>query len=487
MSDVALPSAPTINPAVDTAQLDAYIGRIETALAENKPLTGEQNEVYAALTALLNAEAGAREAFATFYATQALLGMGDGASEDAPLTVPADVARRINEWVSRRQAWDTLIAARFPVAAGQSGTIAVRAPLAPPGKGRLRASLPALLRVPTAQSAREAFAALFAPHAWQSDTQAGVAWAQSGDTTVQFDADEALGLSADQAAQLVAKHGASAAQTFLALVNLYLERATPGEPEAYVTAYASDLLRYQERKETPRGGYHRDDVLAKGRDVYLLSRLSLPRAVAWNTREADEAGEDGADSPNGKAVHIGRLLSVDAIDVAQQEAGEGAVTGQSVAQFRYHLGREVYEWVAGDGPRYAAVSGRLLTFHPIRQKYQILLGFCLACHDAGTKHANAPRQIALPELLKLAGVSVPDRRIVEFLTSIEDALTDLERTGAFPGLKLVRPPDWPELLARRNAREIIARATVTYPQLPDEAPPLESKGNKEKHFVTGKK
>lgn len=461
------------SPALDT--VDGYIAQIEHDLNGGLDLSPEQNEVRATLTALLEAEATAREAFAGFYATQTPT--GDPA---ASLSVPGDVAARINRWVNLRQEWDALVARRFPTSPALSPASERINPArftganAPRRTGpRLRASLPDVLRVPTARPARDAFAMLFAGHAWQSDETAGVAWATNGDTTVQIDADDTLGFGVEQAVSLIARHGASVAQTFLALIGLYLEQNPPGssnphgDSETYVTAHASDLLRYQQRRETPRGGYHREDLLAKGRDVYLLSRLSLPRAAEWRFSKASEtSGETST------ALHIGRLLSVDALDVADLALlGTGAneenpSAGRSVVRFRYHLGREVYEWVAGDNPQYAGVSGKLLTYHPIRQKYQILLGFCLAYYDrVNRKNASETRTIRLPALLSLAAVAIPDRRIAEFLSSIEEALNDLSRTGVVPGLKLVRPANWPELLARRAAREVIAQSVVTFPRL----------------------
>ncbi len=115
----------------------------------------------------------------------------------------------------------------------------------------------------------------------------------------------------------------------------------------------------------------------------------------------------------------------------------------------------------------ASISGKLLTYHPLRQKYQILLGFCLAYYDRVNRknRSQSLRRIRLPALLALAGVAAPERRVTEFLVSIEQALADLARDGVVPGLRLARPEGWPEMLAKRDSRAVIAGSWVTFPPL----------------------
>jgi hypothetical protein len=276
------------------------------------------------------------------------------------------------------------------------------------------------------------------------------------------------GFGPERAIHQITKYGASAAQTFLTMAGYWLHQNPwpAASHETYVTAYASDLLRFQGRKETPRGGYHRRDLLAKARDVYLLSRISVPRTE----QVVYENGQRVV-----RTLRIGRLLSLESLDVSHSlgppEIGdEGAAASdepRALVQFRYHLGREVYDWVCGDRPQYAQISRKLLAYHPVRQKYQILLGFCLAYYDrVNRKHRTSDvRRISLPALLNLAAIEVPEKRIAAFLTSIEDALDDLSRDGVLPGLRLQKPDGWADLLDQRKTREIIAGCTVLVPRL----------------------
>jgi hypothetical protein len=307
---------------------------------------------------------------------------------------------------------------------------------------------------------------LFAPHLWQVDSEGGAIRAQRGETHVQLDCDDITGLSPEQAIRQIAKHGASVAQTFFALVSLWTERNPAASHETYMTVYASDLLRYQNRKETRRGGYHAEDILAKGRDIYLLSRISVPTASVT----AYDGGRREA-----RTLSLGRLLSLESLEVAQEtikDANGHATAGTSIVRFRYHLGREVHSWVGGNSPQYARLSGKLLTYHPVRQKYQVLLGFCLGYYDrVNRKNPQEVRRIGLPALLNLAAVDIPQKRIAEFFSSLEEALEDLSRDGVIPGLRLHKPANWHEMLARRDTRAIIAGSYVTYPRLDRDALP----------------
>jgi hypothetical protein len=164
------------------------------------------------------------------------------------------------------------------------------------------------------------------------------------------------------------------------------------------------------------------------------------------------------------------LLSLESLEFAETQNDEGT---QSIVRFRYHLGREVHGWLVGEGAQYTQISGKLLTYHPVRQKYQILLGFCLAYYDrVNRKYNQTERRLRLPALLSLASLEVPDKRIAEFFSTIEDALEDLSRDGVIPGLKLQKPANWTELLAKRNTRALIAQSVISYPSLPTGKPML---------------
>ena len=264
-----------------------------------------------------------------------------------------------------------------------------------------------------------------------------------------------MGFGPERAIQHIAKQGASLAQTFLTLASLWQEKCAGQNPETYMTIYASDLLRYQGRKETPKGGYHRKDLLAKGREIYLLSRISVPKSDVTIVQNGERSV---------KSLSIGRLLSLESLDMAVFEGGED--DGKAIIQFRFHLGREVYDWIGGDTKQYAQLSSRILRYHPVRQKYQVLLGFCLAYYDrVNRKNAQPTRRIRLPALLNLAAIPIPDRRVGEFLSSIEDALNDLSRDGVVPSLYLEKPEGWTNMIAERRTRDVLMGSHVVFPRL----------------------
>lgn len=438
-------------------QLEWLLGTIEAKRLVGEALSPTEASLREALTELTEAEENARTAFSTFYS--ALPSTGNGTT-DSQVALPGDVASRISRWVEARRLWDeavTEILREIPEEP-LPNTVPVRT------GPRLKATLPALLRVPTAISARDTLSLLFAPHLWKADADGMAVTAQRGETQVRLECDDVMGLGPQEAIRQIAKHGASVAQTFFALVGLWRERNPGASHETYMTAYASDLLRYQQRKETGKGGYHRDDIMSKGRDLYLLSRISVPES---STLSFDKGRREA------KRLSLGRLLSLEALETAEISSDEAHVGGMSVVRFRYHLGREVYDWVGGKEPQYALLSGKLLTYHPVRQKYQILLGFCLAYYDrVNRKNRQDTRRISLPALLNLAAIEVPNKRISEFLTSIEEALSELSRDGVIPGLKLVKPANWTELIAKRDTRAIIAGSQVIFSRFEVNAPAL---------------
>ena len=444
-------ATPTAQPArrwtaEEMERIEALIAGIESKQVASVPLGPQEAACDAALQAMARAEADARDAFSAFY-----LGLGEAQGGDGHVYLPADVAARVNAWVESTRAWEAAVDAAFLALPAPPA----RPPAVPRRTGaRLRATLPAAFRVPTAEPARDLLAALFATRRWQANDAGTAIWAQLSDTRVQIELDDVAGFGPERAVQQIARHGASVAQTFLAMTGLWLEHNQDRPHETYLTAHASDLLRYQGRKETPRGGYHAEDALAKGRDVYLLSRISVP---------ASEVATFEGGRRVVKTLSIGRLLSLESLH-AEQTAEGGQV--HSVVRFRYHPGKDVHDWICGDRTQYAALSGKLLTYHPVRQKFQILLGLCLAYHDRANRRNGLPaRRIGLPALLKLAAIDIPTKRVAEFLVSIEDALNDLARDGVIAGARLEKPDGWADLLASRKTREVIARSVVSYPSL----------------------
>ena len=427
-------------------RIERWMGEIEIKRERGDVLTADETAFAATLATMLEAEAAARDSFSLFYSGLS----GSENQDDKQVHLPREVAAKVNGWIEARKAWDTLVTEFLE----QPEPLLTR-PAAPRRTGaRLRATLPAQLRIPTAAPAKDALAALFAPHLWQVNEGGTAILARQNNTQLQMDCDTVLGLDPERAIQQIAKYGASAAQTFLTMTGLWLQQNPGKSHETYLTVHASDLLRFQGRKETPRGGYHSEDLLGKGRDVYFLSRISVPRS---------EVAQYDRGRKTIKTISIGRLLSLESLDLEQTEE-RGNV--HSIVRFRYHLGREVYDWVCGDHPQYAPISGKLLTYHPIRQKYQILLGFCLAYYDrVNRKNKESVRTISLPALLNLAAIPIPNKRPAEFLTTIEDALNDLARDGVIPEIRLRKPDDWTDLLARRRSRDIIMQSVAVFPRL----------------------
>lgn len=373
-----------------------------------------EQETLVAQEAATRAESAARAAFAAFYS-----GLGLGHTDAA---LPPEVAETLSGWVEARKRWEALEEQY------QSALTRQRPARSGP---RLALRPPSSVRLPTSPTAKDALAALFAPQLWTAEASGLAVTARLGRATqVRVELDAVLGFGPEQAVQQIARYGPSAAQTFLALAALWYARLGSQSHETYLTLFASDLLRFQGKKETPKGGYHREDLLAKGRDLYLLSRITLPHA-------------EGAET-----LSLGRLLSLEALEVV----GE-----QSIIQFRYHLGREAHRWMQESTVQ---VAPKLLAYHPVRQKYQILLGFCLAWY---VRSHPEERTISLPALLDLAAIPMPQKRLAEFLTTLEDALGELAHDGVVTGVHLVKPLGWPALLQRRQTRELLQRAVVSIP------------------------
>jgi len=412
-------------PAVGTDRdenLRVAIARARERRLLGKPLRDDEDAALRALDAVERTENDARTSFSHFLATV-------GASEGEPGDLlPADVSLRLARWAEARKAWDTASERllRMPIAQGRRG----------PRPVWIR---PENIPLPAAVPAKGALASLFSPHHWSTAGNGDlVAHAMDG-TSVWLDVLTSEPDAAGDALREIAKQGASAAQTYLALVSLWRSELGDSPHETYLTVYASDLLRWQGKKATPRGGYHKEDLLAKGRDIWLLSRLRVPV-------------ERSVQSTDGSTVtvrSVERLISLESLD-----AVETSDSGTSLLRFRFHPGRAAGALDAND---MATAGGALLSYHPVRQKYQILLGFCLA-----RRRRQTSGTMPLVDLLADASVPIPDTRIAAFLTTIEDALNELSRDGVVPGLRLVKPAGWTEMLAARQTREILRRSRVEF-------------------------
>ncbi|MFM7322642.1 MAG: hypothetical protein ACKO5K_14120, partial [Armatimonadota bacterium] len=142
------------------------------------------------------------------------------------------------------------------------------------------------------------------------------------------------------------------------------------------------------------------------------------------------------------------------------------IGGESLLRFRFHLGGEVARWLEAGSGRSIAAGGSLLAYHPVRQKYQILLGLALA-HAAAESEMDEV-ELPLLDVLERAGLQFPDVRMLAFLTMIEDAIAELSRDRVVADLRIVKPAGWTELVAERRTREIVRGTTVRFRRPPKE-------------------
>ena len=328
---------------------------------------------------------------------------------------------------------------------------------------RIQASQPDFMRIPTAQTAHDTMTAFFAPSAWRPNEAGTAIYAQRGETQVMLDCDDAIGFGPERAILQIAQYGPATAQTFLALAGLWLRDKQGQSHETYMTISATDLLRFQ-RKSGHGGSYnetfHNDEIMAKGRDVWVLSRITVPKAEAVTYKNGKQV----------RSLSIGPLFMVQSFDVQQTL---DAADVKSIVRFRYHLGKDMFEWLCGENPQFRAVSGKLLAYHPTRQKLQILLGFSLAYYDrVNDKQPRTKHKISLPALLNLSGLEIDKANPKRFLEQVEGALLELASDGVIPNVALRKPENWAALLAERRSREVLRLSSVDFPRLAVTAPML---------------
>ena len=273
---------------------------------------------------------------------------------------------------------------------------------------------------------------------------------QIGNTQLCIECDDASGFDALRAVELLATYGPATMQTFLGLMGLWLENNTGATHETYYTARASDLMRYMHRRESGGGGYNTEDQMQKGREVYLLSRAAVPHATSKRHRNGKQVVE---------TISLDRLIHVQSV-TAQRTLEEGKEI-QSILEFRYHPNKEMHEMLCGDTPQFAEVSGKLLAYHPVREKYQIVIGFGLAFYDrVNRKHSRQLHKIDLPSLLTLAGIEIPAKNVSRFLEQIQAAVEKLDTDGVVSGARLHIPQD-----SSLPSRQQLAASAIVFPPL----------------------
>lgn len=326
----------------------------------------------------------------------------------------------------------------------------IKSPVKSPARTGLKQVSPsARLRIGTTEYFKNVMVGFHRGRFEPTEGRDGV-FTQVGDTQIRIECDDTTGFDTLKAVELLAAYGPSTMQTFLALMGLWIETNVGATYETYLTVRASDLMRYMHRKELKDGGYHTEDQMQKGREVYLLSRAAVPRATLKRHKNGNRVTE---------TFSLDRLLHVQTMTV-QRTLEEGKEI-QSILEFRFHPNREMYEMLCGDTPQFAEISGKLLAYHPIREKYQILIGFGLAFYDrVNRKHSKESHKISLLALLALSSIEVPNANVSRFLSQIEAAVKKLDADSVIPGVALELPSS-----ISYSARQQLDLAQIVFPTL----------------------
>lgn len=393
------------------------------------PLSADDLSLLETLDRLERCERAVKVAVSTGDLTSGVPNSGDSENLPEPL---ADVIRN---WMDAQAKWEaavTILATRHKQSAKRSGP-----------RGNITAA--ATIRIPTSSTATKALVSIINTKLWSEQSADEQLITKVPVDGLRVNLSNAIGFNAETAIAHLTRHGASVVQTFLTLASIWREQAGNASYDTYVEVFASDILRHQGRQQTPRGGYHLADTLSKGRDVFILSRLLMPM--------------DAADT--GQGVTFARFISVE-----QLETKVSPGTSESYVRFRFHLGEPFGHWMSMLDRGSWEVAGKLLQYHPQRHKYHILLGICLANLAWKSRYeGHTAAVVPLRELLMLSHLHQHGHRPGAFVSSLEDALQDLNRDGILPGVRLVKPDGWMDMPAAQQARAILDRSVVSIPQL----------------------
>jgi len=355
---------------------------------------------------------------------------GNGDSEN----LPEPLAATIRHWMDAQAKWDvavTGLSIRHKQSNKRSGP---RGQIAPAST----------IRIPTTAAATKALISIINTKLWTEQVTDEQLVTKVPSETLRVNLSNSIGFDATTAITHLTRHGASVVQTFLTLASIWREQAGNARYDTYVEVFASDILRHQGRQQTPKGGYHQADTLSKGRDVFILSRLLVP--------------VDGSESTD--STIFSRFISVE-----QLETKVSPGTSESYVRFRFHLGEPFAHWMSMLDHGSLDVAGKLLQYHPQRQKYHILIGICLA-HIAWKSRYEGHTNMVVPlrEVLMLSHLNQHGHRPGAFVSSLEDALQDLSRDGILPGVRLNKPDGWTDMPAAQQARVILDRSVISVPQ-----------------------
>ncbi len=362
------------------------------------------------------------------------LSLGASSTGDSE-NLPDPLADVIRNWMDAQAKWEaavTILATRQKQSSKRSGP-----------RGNITAA--ATIRIPTSATATKALVSIINTKLWSEQAADEQLITKVPVDGLRVNLSNAIGFDAQTAIAHLTRHGASVVQTFLTLASIWREQAGDASYDTYVEVFASDILRHQGRQQTPRGGYHQADTLSKGRDVFILSRLLMP----VDTSEA------------GGSTTLARFISVE-----QLETKVSIGTSESYVRFRFHLGEPFEHWMSMLDRGSWEVAGKLLQYHPQRQKYHILLGICLANLAWKSRYeGHTAAVVPLREILMLSHLHQHGHRPGAFVSSLEDALQDLNRDGILPGVRLSKPDGWMDMPAAQQARAILDRSVISIPQL----------------------
>ncbi|MFM7187173.1 MAG: hypothetical protein ACKO14_05100 [Armatimonadota bacterium] len=357
----------------------------------------------------------------------------DSKSESENL--PDTLATVIRNWMEAQAQWEaafSTLATRQKKSAKRSGP-----------RGNVTAAT--TIRIPTSATATKALVSIINTKLWTEQAADEQLITRVPSDGLRVNLSNAIGFDAETAIAHLTRHGASVVQTFLTLASIWREQAGDASYDTYIEVFASDILRHQGRQQTPRGGYHQADTLSKGRDVFILSRLLMPMDIA-------DAGE---------STTFARFISVE-----QLETKVSIGTTESYVRFRFHLGEPFQHWMSMLDHGSWDVAGKLLQYHPQRHKYHILLGICLTNLAWKSRYeGRTAAVVSLSEILMLSHLDQHGHRPGAFVSSLEDALQDLNRDGILPGVRLNKPDGWMEMPAAQQARAILERSVISIPQL----------------------
>jgi len=325
-----------------------------------------------------------------------------------------------------------------------------------------------IFRAPTEQSHIAAINLLNGP--FQPDLYGRSIMSQNVKRHMRLSIDAGPIGSTEFAITWLSKKGPSVIQTLYALIGLWLEKKHKfGRPwDEYLEVRVTDLLRYKGRREVGKGGFHKAEQENCGKDIAVLMSMK-----PWG-RVTEVVVKGQSNSPAGRRLseRDDRLSLIDfkPCERAKRPNGDGP---EAVLSFQYHLAQPLYESLVGVSPQYTHIPQRLLSYHPVREKYHILLGFALCYHQRTMKRFEQKRlKISLIAALNRAEIAIPTEHVEDFMACVKRAVEELNAHGVIPGAQLLLPTGSDGMTIRRQ----LATAQIEMDAAPERPDPLHTVG-----------